>query len=328
MDAEQIPKNTNCQKRTDDSAQSAPKVEKPPAPPLRTIWGLAHLKRKFHERRAKYEDQTPEEKAAWRTANATVWIAVFTIVLAFVGGFTLYEVIAGGNDTKTLAEAAKKQAFAAAQQVGTTAALAMNAKTQADRTKDLADRMKEQADQTKIVADQAVVQAEAAKNAAYTASASLASSKETFHEQERPWLGVSALTVTQFDKNKPLRIDVGFINSGKTPALEVKHGTRFKFDPRFAATPDATWGTIFSMDPEQSVPPQGAYTTHMTMNQPLFDTQFDAIKAGGKFLYFYGEITYIDTSKSIQGETRYCIFLRMIDDKPDLAFCPGFNDLK
>ena len=59
------------------------------------------------------ELRTPEQKAAWRTANATVWIAIFTIVLALVGFFTLYEVISGGNDTKKLVKAASNQAEAA-----------------------------------------------------------------------------------------------------------------------------------------------------------------------------------------------------------------------
>jgi hypothetical protein len=80
------------------------------------MWGIGYIKRKLQERRAKYEAQTPEEKAAWRTANATVAIAIFTVVLAFVGVFTLHEVIEGGNDTHALAVAAGEQAQAAATQ--------------------------------------------------------------------------------------------------------------------------------------------------------------------------------------------------------------------
>ncbi|MGD1096774.1 MAG: hypothetical protein ABSB35_32875 [Bryobacteraceae bacterium] len=59
------------------------------------------------------EPKSSADKAADRTATATVWIAIFTIILALVSGFTLYEVIEGGTDTHALAVAAGKQAEAA-----------------------------------------------------------------------------------------------------------------------------------------------------------------------------------------------------------------------
>jgi len=121
------------------------------------MWPFSQIERKLHERRAKYEAQTPEEKAAWRTANATVWIAVFTVVLALVGGITLYEVIQGGNDTRDLAEAAKRQAGAAVQQVSNFAALAIAAKQQSDNTK-------VQSDNTIKLANAATKQANVARN--------------------------------------------------------------------------------------------------------------------------------------------------------------------
>src|SRR5437879_5975565 len=108
------------------------------------MWPISQIKRQLHERRAKYEAQTPEQQAAWRTANATIWIAVFTIVLAGVGGITLYEVIAGGSDTHELAVQAKKQAAASVQHVGVTAALAIAAKRQSDDTSNLARAASEQ----------------------------------------------------------------------------------------------------------------------------------------------------------------------------------------
>jgi hypothetical protein len=54
--------------------------------------------------------ETPVDRAARLTAAATVWIAVFTVVLALVGLGTLYEIIEGGSDTHDLAVAAKTQA--------------------------------------------------------------------------------------------------------------------------------------------------------------------------------------------------------------------------
>ncbi len=113
-----------------------------------TIWPISQIKSKLHERRAKYEAQKPEEKAAWRTANATVWIAFFTVVLTIVGGITLYEVIEGGNDTHDLAVAAKKQAdnthdlaVAATKQAGSTHDLAVAAQKQADVAKNALEKV-------------------------------------------------------------------------------------------------------------------------------------------------------------------------------------------
>jgi hypothetical protein len=138
---------------TENSQTTDSEIKTPPPPSIRAVWGIGYIKRKLQERRAKYETQTPEEKAAWRTANATVWIAIFTVALTIVGAITLYEVVTGSSDTHDLAEAAKKQAGASVQQVGFTAALAMDAKDQADRTKELADSTKTLADAAKAQSD-------------------------------------------------------------------------------------------------------------------------------------------------------------------------------
>jgi len=58
---------------------------------------VAKVKRELHERKTRKKDESPADRAAKRTATATVWIAVFTVILACVGGFTLYEVIEGGR---------------------------------------------------------------------------------------------------------------------------------------------------------------------------------------------------------------------------------------
>lgn len=80
---------------------------------MRPIWPISQIKRQLQQRAAKYEGEQPADKAARRTADATWWIAIFTIVLAIVGFITLYEVIEGGDDTRALAVAADKQAVAA-----------------------------------------------------------------------------------------------------------------------------------------------------------------------------------------------------------------------
>jgi hypothetical protein len=88
----------------------------PPNPPIaqpRQGWWvrlIGYIKRKSHERKAKKKEETPADRATRRTATATVWIAVFTVVLGFVSLFTLYEVMEGGTDTHDLAKSADTQA--------------------------------------------------------------------------------------------------------------------------------------------------------------------------------------------------------------------------
>jgi hypothetical protein len=71
---------------------------------------IAYLKRKVQERKATRENETATDRAVRITATATVWMAIFTLVLTFVGIVTLVQLIEGGQDTHDLAEAAKKQA--------------------------------------------------------------------------------------------------------------------------------------------------------------------------------------------------------------------------
>ena len=57
-----------------------------PIQPLRETWWVrfvGYLKRKMHERTTKKQNETPADKVARITAKATVWMAVFTFVLAF-----------------------------------------------------------------------------------------------------------------------------------------------------------------------------------------------------------------------------------------------------
>jgi hypothetical protein len=84
---------------------------------VRTIWGISYIKGKLHERAIKYKDETPTDKAARRTATATIWMAAFTVILSVVSIGTLLilkrqlaEMHEGGIDTHILAVAAGKQA--------------------------------------------------------------------------------------------------------------------------------------------------------------------------------------------------------------------------
>jgi hypothetical protein len=85
---------------------------------------IRFAKRKLDERAAKKVEEPPTDKAAKVTANATVWIAIFTFVSVgvSVGTFLilkgqLKEMHDGGVDTHNLAQAARDSADLARKQM-------------------------------------------------------------------------------------------------------------------------------------------------------------------------------------------------------------------
>ena len=50
---------------------------------------ISYIKRKVYKRRTKKQEESPVDRTARHTANATIWLAVFTVVLAVVSGLTL-----------------------------------------------------------------------------------------------------------------------------------------------------------------------------------------------------------------------------------------------
>lgn len=157
----------------DSSTEVKPAAKRKRRPPWSRF--IHQVIRQRRKREAQKNPESTADKAARRTANATIAIAGFTLVLVVVSYFQWKEIHDGSTDTHNLAIAAGNQAT-------WTQKLSDHMQTQADRTKDLADRMKDQADETKIIAGQAVIQANAARSAADTASSSL-----------RPWIKVTGV---------------------------------------------------------------------------------------------------------------------------------------
>jgi hypothetical protein len=250
--------------------------------PRQTRWSrlVGYVKRKLHERKTKKENESPTDRAARRTAHATVWIAAFTVVMALVGAGTLYEIIEGGRDTHALAVAAGKQADR--MQV-----FADRMKDQTDRTKDLADRMKDQADRTKTIAEQAVIQAKAAKSAADTA-------KTTLHISERAYLMFGAPT----DDFPHKRTNIPIINSGRIPSGTAKvviHEATFKVDdPSAKAIPlENVTETHWTENTYQTIPvvPLGSLLSAEVHFPSMVE---DDVKNGRQGLLIIAVVTYND----------------------------------
>jgi hypothetical protein len=311
-----------------DEAKADAEIKKATTPPVRSTWGIGEIKRKLHKRKTKYKHETPADKAARRTANATVCIAAFTVVLAVVGGITLFEIWSGGADTAKLAQAAVDQAGALKLQEQRMETMGTAASAQAIASIDQVDKLEAGVKETHALAEQAKRSADISANGLAQAQKALDATTANARLDRRAWVGINTLTVVQFVKDKSLRVDIGFFNSGRTPALKVSDGSKFIFSKTYVPGPDSTWPMNFLMEPQTSVPPQGTFARHIEMDQQVVGPRYDDIKAGKEILYFYGQLIYTDTSETVSGVTQFCIFLRMVDDKPDLAFCPNFNDLK
>jgi hypothetical protein len=205
---------------TDDGKTAESKIDPPASPPVCSAWSISEIKRKLHESKAKHEQENATDKAARRTADATVWIAAFTVILALVGIFTLYEIITGGNDTHELAESAKKQATASVQQVSVMAALAIAAKLQSDQAIAQTTKMGESLAKTDSLI-------KATKTIADNARDSLKVSQRAYVT-----VGRKDGVVTEFVIPSDHRIDTGilmyFQNNGHLPA---KFNWGLTYDP-------------------------------------------------------------------------------------------------
>lgn len=101
-------KEPNTSGKKDEGHGANAKATKPHHKRWRSLvrYVLRKAQQRRSERQEKKAKESPEERAARSTANATWVIAIFTIILALVGSWTLIEVIAGGSDTHDLAIAA------------------------------------------------------------------------------------------------------------------------------------------------------------------------------------------------------------------------------
>jgi hypothetical protein len=170
-------------------------------------------------------NETPADPAARLTAQATVWLAAFTICLVLTSIGTLVilrnqlrEMHEGGIDTHNLATAAGEQAKA--MQI-------------------FSDRMKAQADQTQILANQAKAQAAAAQKAADAAEKTAETAKETLHS-ERADLRIEQPNLDFSTKSMRLPLfNTGHISSGELVATihEATFETTGPFDTINMAKP-------------------------------------------------------------------------------------------
>lgn len=152
-------------------------------------WFILYMERKMHQRRSRREKkktlESADQKTAKLTAEATRWIAVFTVVMAIVAGLTLWELIQGGADTKALVDASKKQACAASKSAKASQDFAATAALINGNINDAVGKLD--------------TQAKATQSAAKAATNQLGLMKKQLDMTERPWIEVTLTANTEWE---------------------------------------------------------------------------------------------------------------------------------
>jgi hypothetical protein len=193
----------------DKSDNTNPPIQQPRW--YRRLWFTRYVERKFQERKAKKEKESPTDRAARITTKATVWIAAFTVVMALVGAGTLYEIIEGGSDTHDLAVAAKAQA----EKMG--------------NMSDAAEKIRQAAEgivtQEQRIADNAQKSLDASNR---QSKAALDAATSQFRAENRPWISLQNVRPTDGrnipDPDVPNNWYVTYdvVNTGHSPATRVE----------------------------------------------------------------------------------------------------------
>ena len=253
------------------TAEKSIEVESQPKRKMRPLWvRFVHYSfRRYRKKKAEKKPETPVDRAARRTANATIWVALFTLVLALVSTFQWKEIHDGGKDTHELAVAAGKQA-------AWTQDLARNVQNQAEQTKHLAAEMRDQAGETRTIASQAITQAQAAQSAARTA-------KDALNISQRAYIVDGGVQVDWTRKVIFIPIE----NRGHVPSGQVHvilHISQFTKNPGGGTSVQMNWTE--------------SWLNSLTDSAPVTSPQitFNPVKARSGVQYFHIgiEIEYFD----------------------------------
>jgi len=304
-----------------ENAESGEKAKPPVAPSKKPNRFIAYVKRELQDRKAKKNKETPADRAVRVTATATIWMAIFTFVLAFVGIVTLIEIIEGGQDTHDLAVAAKDQA-----------GKMKNMSDAADKIRQAAENM--------VIQDQRI-----ADNAQTALDASNRHSKEAldaairqFREEQRAWVGPIALSLTgTIEAGKPIKAKVIFSNTGHTVATKmfqklIVHTSVGPIDiGDYAQHPDEKEPSVRPFGLKRSIavlfPNQ---TVDLSSESGVPDAEAVlAIQNGIRLVYVFGNVTYEDVFNR-RHESTFCgIYIpevgKPIPSDARLGTCDTYN---
>jgi cell division protein FtsL len=252
--------------------------------------------------------------------STLVWARV-AAVMSFIAAVFIcaqwYEMHTGGQDTHTLAEAAKKQA---------------------DKSEVISDSIQQAADDMDTSNDQA---RDTTNRTLQQSKATLDATINSARLDQRAWVGVldAVPSASEFSETRPFMATVTFFNSGRTPAQNVQSSAGFTIAYAPLNGPDESAIKQLTFGKAQSIAPQGRYIEGLGTVFAQGDTstpdqikgrrdviaKFPDIKSGKATLYYFGILKYDDIF-SKPHRTNFCIFLADPSTK-QIGFCNAFNDL-
>lgn len=265
----------------------------------------------------------PEARAHDRwTLVFTAVIAISTFLYTIFAGWTLIEISSSSSDTHALAIAASKQA----DHTGAMADAANKISGAADRFSDSADAINQQ---TRDAVGKFDRMAKASEKSQLSGQKALDASISSAQLDQRAWVGISEFRVVQFEVDKPIKIDMDFVNNGKTPALNVRWGPGWAVYNVLLSGPTMKELLQLAYHPAESIPPQGRFTRHFELSPESVTKDWVRITSKKAYFYIYGSVLYKDVStKTVTHETEFCARLSEADTPtPKLVFCESYNDM-
>lgn len=171
--------------------------------------------------------------------------------------------------------------------------------------------------------------ADATKDAVQVAKDALKANIDMAHREQRAWVGPTRIVRPEskdatdepifIKKGLSARFEIIIVNSGKSPAREVKADKNcFLLPLKDQLVPKYTHPKI-SVGVLQ---PNMSYRLITTIS-PLPTSDIDSIKNGDKILYVFGKITYEDIFR-IPHWTTFC--MKLIPSLDNFSACDTYND--
>jgi hypothetical protein len=275
--------------------------------------------------------ESPSDRAARVTANATKWMAVFTLLLVAANAGTIWilrnqlsEMHSGGIDTHSLADAAQKTET--------------SAEKSAQASRDFADTASGVNTKLGTAVDKLNLQADSLAKSVQQASR-LAADTEAANANvlagDRPWFG-GEIQVSDFGLGKTPTAVCTFTNSGKRPALaeHIECGSAF-----YSAFPEKPIYGPPGPHSRMFIVPGGHSTAAWTLfgrgvsipqaqNGQLTAEGLKALDAGEVAFFVYGKIEYKDARSGAEHVSHACIRYLPAQSGTPAGFyeCETYND--
>jgi hypothetical protein len=147
--------------------------------------------------------------------------------------------------------------------------------------------------------------------------------QEVFRDDQRAWIGLASFSILVFNNKDPFKMEIRFVNSGKTPAVFCKEGIGYDVSEKLLMGTPSTYSPL--LEDVGTVAPQGAYIIPAT--NPVIPQYFDSLtKDWTRLLYFWGEFQYQDVYRKGQiHTTKFCLLYDF--NNKQMAFCPHGNSM-